>query len=305
MTAPESRPPLITLLTDFGLADPYVGVMKGVMLGINPRIVAVDLTHQVAPQNVLEGAFQLGAAWRFFPRGTIHVAVVDPGVGTQRNALAVQYGGHAFLCPDNGLLSFVLPPPSPPPALLHVVGRDGAWLPRPLRRWSRRKPALTFAPYQQATPPGVRAYALSNPRYWRPQVSSTFHGRDVFAPAAAHLSLGVPVEELGEPVDRLVRLHIPEPRREGGRLVGCVLHIDRFGDIVTSIPAEALADFGEGVRVELAGRRIQGLAQSYAAGRGLVALVGSHGYLEIALANGDAARELGVRVGEEVEVGDA
>lgn len=278
MTPPPGRPALLTLLTDFGEADPYVGVMKGVALGINRSLSFVDLTHQVRPQDILEGAFLLGTAWRYFPQGTIHLAVVDPGVGTSRKALAVEGAGHTFLAPDNGLLSFVLPP-EPPPGI------------------------PSFQPYQSSLPKGFRAYALTNPRYWLPRVSSTFHGRDVFAPVAAHLSLGVPFEELGEPVQAMVRLTIPTPYKEGDRLTGCVLHIDRFGNIVTNVPGDMLAGLGQNVNVEIGGRRVQGLAQTYGSGKGLAALIGSNGYLEVSLANGDAAGEVGAKVGDTVIIG--
>ena len=268
--------PAITLLTDFGLGDTYVGAMKGVLLGINPQTTLVDLTHDVRPQDILQGAFLLGTAWRYFPAGTIHVAVVDPGVGTERKALLLQGHGHAFLAPDNGLLSFVLP-------------RDGVG-------------PSAFHSYTSRVPQGFEAYALTNPRYWHHPVSATFHGRDVFAPVAAHLSLGVAAEDLGEPVDALARLAIPVPRWQGDRLVGHVLHIDRFGNVVTSMPAEAVPGGHDGVEVEVRGTRVRGLTSTYAADEGLAALIGSHGYLEIALTNGSAAEVLGVSVGDEVTV---
>jgi len=268
--------PVITLLTDFGLADPYVGSMKGVVLGINPHAVLVDLTHCVPPQDVLQGAFLLGTAWRHFPSGTIHLAVVDPGVGTERKALLLRGRGHFFLAPDNGLLSFVLP-------------REDAEVP-------------PFHPYQGRVQHGFQAYALTNPRFWRHPVSDTFHGRDVFAPVAAHLSLGVAAEELGEPVEAVTRLAVPVPRWKENRLLGHVIHIDRFGNVVTNIPGEAVSEGGSSIEVELKGTRVRGLASSYAASSGLAALIGSHWYLEVALPNGSAARSLGASVRDEVVV---
>ena len=266
---------LITLLTDFGHADAYVGVMKGVILGIDPSATVVDLTHDVPPQDILEGAFLLGTAWHAFPAGTIHVAVVDPGVGTDRRALLVQGGGHTFLAPDNGLLSFVLPVDE---------GQDD--------------PAQ---PYTGPVPEGYTAHALTNPRYWRHPVSKTFHGRDIFAPVAAHLSTGVPADELGEGVATLTRLAVAEPRWDREELIGRVVHIDRFGNVVTSIP-EALTNGGQVLTIELGGQSIQGLAATYGAGVGLVALIGSNGYLEIAVRDGTAAQLLGVKVGDEVRI---
>ena len=268
--------PVITLLTDFGLADAYVGAMKGVVLGINPQANLVDLTHYVLPQNILQGAFLLGTAWRYFPAGTIHLAVVDPGVGTERKALLLQGHDRLFLAPDNGLLSFVLP--------------------------QEETDTSPFQPYLARVPQDFEAYALTNPRYWRHPVSDTFHGRDIFAPVAAHLSLGLAAEELGEPVDTLTRLDIPVPQWQGDRLLGHVLHIDRFGNVVTSVPAEALSGSREGVEVEAGGTKVRGLASSYATAEGLAALIGSHGYLEIALTNGSAAQMLGVKVRDEVRV---
>ncbi len=267
--------PVVTLLTDFGLTDSYVGAVKGVVLGINPAVQLVDITHHVPPQDVLQGAFHLGQAWSLFPAGTIHMAVVDPGVGTERRALLVRGKGHWFLAPDNGLLTFVLPPER----------IDGAVL----------------QPYSANVPDGFHAYALTDQRYWRQLVSATFHGRDIFAPVAAHLTLGVAPEELGEPVDTLTRLAVPAPQWQGDTLQAHVLHVDRFGNVVTTVPAEALAGVAA-MEVELNGMQVRGLVSTYAQGDGLVALIGSHGYLEVALTNGNAADMLGARVGDEVLV---
>ena len=269
--------PVITLLTDFGLSDAYVGAVKGVVLGVNPQATLVDLTHDVSPQDVLQGAFLLGTAWRYFPAGTIHVAVVDPGVGTERRALLLEAHDHLFLTPDNGLLTFILPPQDADTPL--------------------------YQPYRARLPQGFRAYALTNPRYWRHPVSTTFHGRDIFAPVAGHLSLGVSSQEFGEPVDAIIRLAVPVPHWRDGLLLGHVVHIDRFGNVVTTVPEAALAGKGEGeVEVEVGGSKIRGLVRTYADANGLAALIGSHGYLEIALTNGSAARALGVKVGDEVKV---
>ena len=268
--------PVITLLTDFGLRDAYVGSMKGVVLGINIQARLVDITHDVPPQNVLHGAFVLGAAWRYFPPATIHVAVVDPGVGTQRKPLLLQGNDASFLAPDNGLLSFVLPP--------------------------ERTRLQHFTPYQAQVPETFRAYVLTNDKYWRHPVSSTFHGRDIFAPVAAHLSLGVAPEEVGQPVATITRLAVPVPRWEAGSLVGHVLHIDRFGNLVTSIAGDAVLESRDSMVVELAGVKVEGLASSYATTGGPVALIGSHGYLEVALPGGNAATSLGISVGDQVVV---
>ncbi len=267
--------PVITLTTDFGASDPYVGVMKGVILGINPQVSLVDLTHEVRPQALLQAAFLVSKSWAYFPPGTIHLVVVDPGVGTFRRAVLLETPKATFVAPDNGVLS-------------HVLADGGA----------------IAAPHQKdhlSLPEGFPAFSLTNDRYWLPPVSQTFHGRDVFAPVAAHRSLGVPPEELGETVADLVCLPISSPRWEGDILTGQVVHIDRFGNLVTDIPSSTLSRGAE-LEVQVGGRCIRGLSPSYAAGGHLLAIVGSYGTLEVAVKNGSAAGELGVGLGETVRV---
>ena len=267
---------LLTLLTDFGTSDAYVAALKGVVLGINPDVTIVDITHDVAPQDVGAAAFLLATAAPYFPRGTVHVAVVDPGVGTERRPLLVLTPDAAYVGPDNGIFSSVL-------GLHTPSGDDG--------------PASDDAPL----PPGVRAFHLTNPRYWREPVSRTFHGRDIFGPVAAHLTLGVHPEELGEPVESIRRLALSTVRREDGGVVGGVVHVDRFGNLVTNIPEAEVA--GRLLTVSIAGRTIVGLSETYASvADGLMALVGSYGTVEIAVRNGSAAATLGVGVGERVVV---
>jgi S-adenosyl-L-methionine hydrolase (adenosine-forming) len=273
----EPVPPIV-LTTDFGLADPYVGVMKGVILGINPQAAIIDLTHNIQPQNIEQAAFVLGASWSYFPQGAIHVAVVDPGVGTRRKAVLLVTPRASFLAPDNGVLSDVL----------------AQHLDRP----------LAGAPVALPVPPGCAAYQLAEPSFWRTQVSNTFHGRDIFAPVAAHLSRGAAPDALGPPVAELVYLPSPRPVREGRQLRGEVVYTDHFGNLVTNIP-ESMAMVDGLVRVEIKGRGIDRLSRTYrdadAAGAGeLLALVGSHGYLEIALADGSAAMRLTAGTGEAV-----
>ena len=274
---PESQP--IVLTTDFGLDDPYVGVMKGVVLGINPLARVIDLTNQIRPQNVGQAAFVLGTSYRFFPPGAIHVVVVDPGVGTARIALLLVTPQGWFLAPDNGVLSHVL--------------RD--YLDAPPQRAGR-----------VAVPESLIAYSLINSRYWLHPVSQTFHGRDILAPIAAHLSLGVCPEVLGEPIGHLCWLPSPLPIRRDNTIRGEVINVDRFGNLVTNIPAAMLVET-LGLDLYIHGRVIKGLSQTYhgsdqSEDGGLVALVGSHGYLEVAVRNGSAALSLGVDLGEPVEV---
>jgi len=274
--------PLITLTTDFGSEDAYVGVMKGVILGINPQARLVDLTHAVQPQEVFQASFLLGTSFRYFPPGTIHLAVVDPGVGSSRRALAVQAGGSYFVAPDNGLLSHVL-------SELGVRNRSRANAPAPTR--IKR---------------GLRAVSLTEPRFWLHPVSSTFHGRDIFAPVAAHLSRGVRLEDLGEEVSSILLYPISVPRRQpDGALLGRVLHIDHFGNLVTDIKEK---DLPEGVlAMAIGGRIILGLSRSYSGAGGgdvpsLLAIIGSAGHLEVSARNGSAATLLGVGLGEPVSV---
>ncbi len=274
----------ITLTTDFGLSDTYVAAMKGVVLGSNPDAVLVDICHTVQPQNVLQAAFLLGTVYECFPPETIHVVVVDPGVGTCRRAVLLVTPKGRFLAPDNGVLSYVAPAPHGP----DVSG----WLQPGVRRPPLRQVAL---------PEGMSAYALTRPQWWRHPVSSTFHGRDIFAPVAAHLSLGRSPEELGEAIATVNAFALPRPRQVGpGRLLGHVLHVDSFGNLITDIRESDLPPAG--LRVEVKGQVISGLSATFAEGGDLLALMGSSGYLEIATRNGNTAQGLGAGVGDEVLV---
>lgn len=262
---------IITLTTDFSTADGFVGAMKGVILGINPQATIVDITHDIAPQNVEQGAFVFAASARYFPANAIHVVVVDPGVGSARRPIAVQQGDAIYIAPDNGILSLALQ-----------------------SKINNQKPTIP------------RAVHLTNPNYWLPRVSTTFHGRDIFAPCAAHLSLGVPLEAMGEPISDWVRLARVLPSRRGdGAIVGRVAHIDRFGNIVTNIGEDMLEGVDrERMVIEIAGKKIAGLKRAYADGAPgeLIALIGSGWELEIAQREGNAAQVLGVRVGDGVVV---
>ena len=270
---------IITLTTDFGLADGYVAAMKGVILSINPDARLVDISHEIKPQNVAEGAFVLGKTYRYFPQGTIHLAVVDPGVGTNRRAIILRTPQAFFVAPDNGLLAGVLSDASPEATTTGVLGDE-----------------LEAMATAMAT-----AVAITNARYWRSAVSATFHGRDIFAPVAAYLSLGTPLAEFGERISSIV---MPSQsltkRRPDGSLAGQVMHIDHFGNLVTGIRETELPKGA--ISVSIAGRTLKRVRRTYAEGEGLIALVGSSGLLEIAV-NGGSARELtGAEVGDEVIV---
>lgn len=254
---------LIALLTDFGLKDHYVGVMKGVILGINPRARLVDLSHEVPSHGVLDAYFLLSNSFRYFPQGTIFVAVVDPGVGSEREILAVQTDRHTFLAPDNGLLGFL-----------------------------EKEETIR------------RAVCVRNRKYALNPVSSTFQGRDVFAPAAAHLSLGLDLGELGPEAESMRKLAPPVPRvtREGV-IVGEVVAVDRFGNLVTNIPAKPLAS-ADTVEIRIGRVTIDRLSRSYAEGQKgrPIAVAGSTGNVEISINRGDARGKLGARVGTPVRV---
>lgn len=274
---------IITLTTDFGTSDGFVGTMKGVILSINPQAIIVDIAHDIAPQNIEQAAFVFAASARYFPPSAIHVVVVDPGVGSARRPIALQLGATVFIAPDNGVLSLAIPNLQSPVSS-----------PQP--------------PVSQSLNLSVSAFHLNRPEYWLPRVSTTFHGRDIFAPCAAHISLGVPLEEMGEPVTDWVRLpHIVPTRRADGAIVGRVAHIDRFGNLVTNIGEDMLEGMTrERIVVELAGKRITGVKRAYAdsAPGEVLALIGSGWLLEIAQRDGNAAQVLRVEVGDEVAVSD-
>ncbi|MCH7738385.1 MAG: SAM-dependent chlorinase/fluorinase [Chloroflexi bacterium] len=271
--------PIVVFTTDFGLSDPYAGVMKGVALTINPDLRLIDLTHQILPQNVAQGSFLLSINHRFFPNDAIHVAVVDPGVGTDRRPVLLTTPCGIFVAPDNGLLSGVIA------GYLNLVPETAGLV---------------------GLPDGLTAVHLTNPDYWRQPVSQTFHGRDIFTPVAAHLSLGVAPDDLGQAIDSLFYLPMPQPVNQGGKITGQVIYQDVYGNLVTNIPAATLPA-GVSSEVRIKGRSIIGLSRTFndgtdAGDEGLIALAGSHGYLEVAVPNGSAADLLSAGEGEAVEV---
>jgi S-adenosylmethionine hydrolase len=253
---------IVTLLTDFGEADTYVGQMKGAILVISPSATLVDLTHAVPAQNVRAGAFLLWTAVDVFPPGSIHLAVVDPGVGSARRAIAGKCArGDLFVGPDNGLLAPALDRLGGPTALVEV----------------------------------------SNSKFWRPRASKTFHGRDVFGPVAAHLAEGTELDELGPSLSDLQRpFTICPPRATGAAFQGEIIHEDRFGTLITNLPGDLLpGDFAltvKGRRI-VGGRQTHFASVAEGA---LVGLIGSAGLIEIALRNGSAAAALGATIGERV-----
>ena len=253
-------PPLITLMTDFGQKDGYVAAMKGVILSIAPEVQLVDITHSIAPQDVLEAAFVLASAAPYFPQDAIHLIVVDPGVGSARRALAVKTSQGIYVAPDNGVL----------------------------------------APSLKSEPPAA-IISLTNERFWRTlDPSRTFHGRDIFAPVAAHLAGGTPIERMGDEVQTIEGLELPKVIEDAnGTMRGKIVHVDHFGNLISNIAESALE---RNMRVQIRGEEIGQVQQTYAhvAPGEPVALVGSHGYLEIAIRNGNAAERLGARRGSQV-----
>jgi S-adenosyl-L-methionine hydrolase (adenosine-forming) len=277
---------IISLTTDFGLSDAFVGAMKGVILGINPHAQIVDVSHEIPPHDVEHAAFVVKSAAPFFPKGTIHVVVVDPGVGTERLVLAVRTGEAVFLAPNNGVLKYIF---------------DGH--------------------------PGAEVFNVTRSEYFRDRVSRTFHGRDIFAPVAAHLSRGLPPEKLGRPFADFERGSVARPVRSRGGIAGVIIAFDRFGNGVTNIPADwieepvldgivdpapvriensvldGIVDPGS-VRVRVAERMFESLSRSYldvAAGEPLV-IAGSADSLEISVNRGSAREALGLKLGDAVEV---
>jgi S-adenosylmethionine hydrolase len=253
---------IITLTTDFGIRDWFVGTMKGVVLGINPRAVIVDITHEINSGDIRAGAFSLMAAYRYFPRGTVHVAVVDPGVGSKRQAIAVQTSKYVFVGPDNGVLSW-------------AVAREKI---KSIRR-------------------------LDGPKYFLKSISRTFHGRDIFAPVAAHLSRGLVLAKVGRELKEFVRIPWSEPIQRSSGICGEIVHIDRFGNAITNIGAE-LVGKGRKRVCEVGGRHNLRciLAPFYGAvpANSPVAVMSSSGLLEIAVNGGSAAERFGLEIGDKV-----
>jgi len=255
--------PIVTLTTDFGMKDPYVAAMKGVLHRMCPGISVVDLTHDIDPQNVLEGALFVAASAPYFPIGTIHVVVVDPGVGTGRRPVVVLAAGQFFVTPDNGLLTLFV----------------------------REHPI-------------EEARIISNPGFMLDDVSPTFHGRDVFAPAAAKLAAGATMSDAGPRLDEIHLVDIPEPQRDGGHTIsGEIIHIDRFGNAISNILRSSLGDAQ--CKVICVGQtRFDGIHQTYAdtEPNTPLALFGSVGALEFAVNQGSASATLGLRLGDRVEI---
>ncbi len=252
---------IITLITDFGYSDPYVGSMKGVILGINPDVQIVDITHDVTPQNIDEAAFILKRSCPFFPKETIHVVIVDPGVGSDRSIIGVKTDAAVYLAPDNGVLKHIL----------------------------------------HGHP--IEVYQITNRDYFRDHVSHTFHGRDIFAPVAAHISRGVTLDTLGPPFENVIKGELSKPVVETEKISGEIIYIDRFGNGITNIGRELVTGLQQ-IQIHIKSTTIKRLSNRYIdvpIGEPL-ALIGSGNTLEISVHQGNAAQQIGFRVGDPITV---
>lgn len=251
-------------------------------MSINPQATIVDITHEVPPQDVREAAFAVYTAYSYFPIQTIHVVVVDPGVGGDRRAIALQTERGSFVAPDNGVLT-------------HIIDAE-----------SRGAAHVSADGHLLQVPANMKAVHLSNREFWLPEVSATFHGRDVFAPVAAHLSKGLPIDNLGEPIDSLVVFPTAKPHRApDGTIIGTIIYTDRFGNMITNITHADLSRLqAEGIHVIVGDHRIRGLRTAYISAQPgqVLALIGSSGHMEVAVRNGSAVQLLGLSIGDKVFV---
>jgi len=260
--------PIITLLSDFGNRDPYVGSMKGVILSICRKARIVDISHEISKFSVSHGAYVLASVVSYFPSGTIHVCIVDPGVGTKRKALIIKTRRDYLIGPDNGVLAF-------------AANREGVEL----------------------------LIEITNSKYMRDEISSTFHGRDIFSAVAAHLANGVPVMEFGRETNEFVQPDFSKPVQNGGKLSGEIIHLDDFGNVVTNISLEDIRKLGlsPGVSVKiLLGRAVHevrfGMTYGDVVKGQAVALIGSTGLLEISVNSGNASFSFKAREGSKVTI---
>lgn len=256
---------VISLITDFGLKDNFVGVMKAVVLNVNPCAAIVDICHEIKPQNILEAAFLLRASYRYFPSGTVHLVVVDPGVGSKRKKLLIKTKNYFFIGPDNGVLSLALKDELP-----------------------------------------IKLIEITNDRYFLKPVSNTFHGRDIFAPVAAYVSKGEDIKKFGKAIRSFETIDLPKFKISGNILIGEIIYIDRFGNLVSNIPKDMLDDFVEdrGFEIRIKDETIDRLSKGYFEGSDTkpIALINSFDYLEVAIASGSARDYLGVDKGAEIKI---
>jgi S-adenosyl-L-methionine hydrolase (adenosine-forming) len=274
---------IITLTTDFGISDGYAASVKAVILSINPGANIVDVSHAIKPQHILQASFVINSVYSYFPANTIHLVVVDPGVGSERKAIILKTPSAYFVAPDNGVLSYVVD------GLASIQTSSVSDRSFALRKWKIPEIGDAFGLNQ-----------ITNKKYMLNQVSSTFHGRDVFGPAAAYLSLGVPEDEFGKPLKYLNIFPVPKPVQKNNLLEGNVIYVDGFGNLITNFKSDNLE--AAGFEIKIGGFSISRLSHFYQEKKGLAAIIGSSGYLEISLTNGSAAAFLRARVGDVVEL---
>lgn len=255
---------IITLTSDFGLQDHYVSTMKAVILGIAPEVRLIDISHNIPPQDVMAGAWVVRNAADFFPPGTVHLVVVDPGVGTERKPVALEIKGQIFVGPDNGIFSLI-------------------------------------ADQQE-----YKAAVLMAEEYWSDTRSNTFHGRDVFAPVAAHLANGVPLEKLGDPIEKLITYRWATPIADKAGIQGWIVHIDRFGNLISNIPEDLIEKSinGRRVKIYIGNTILHEIVKSYAFVEDgePAAYIGSSGMLEVAINKGNGSEMLGVKKGAQISI---
>ena len=260
--------PVITLITDFGLQDGYVGVMKGVITKINPSVKIIDISNNIKSQDIFQAAYVLYSSYAYFPKGTIHVVVVDPGVGSKRKALCLKTKDYLFLAPDNGVLSF-------------IVAKEVS--------------------------PSIRE--ITNKELFLPEISDTFHGRDIFAPTAAHLSKGFSHKGLGKRVSKVKEIDLPKPiRSPGGVLKGEIIYVDGFGNLITNINRDIINRLREksgNLKIIVGRKKLNKISNSYAdvGAKEVVAIFGSSGYLEISVNHGSAKDVLNLKKGDKLVLG--
>jgi len=257
---------IISITTDFGQENGFIGVMKGVIWGIAPNAKIADITHDIPPQNVRLGAYALWRVVPFFPEGSVHIAVVDPGVGTNRRPIGLRIGDQKYIVPDNGLITPIL--------------EDG-----------------------ENVGKNIEIVHTNNPKYWLSDVSYTFHGRDIFAPTGAYLAAGVPLRELGDPIDDPIRMEFSRPEKTDQGFLAHITIIDVFGNLTTDLPAEKIAQ-AKRITIHFKDYIIEGLVHSYGHREPgeLVALVDSEKYIELSVVNGSATKLTGAEIGDHVEV---
>lgn len=258
---------VVTLLTDFGLKDGNAAIMKGVIWNIAPNVQIADISHSIQPQNIIEAALILSHAAPHFPSETIHAIVVDPGVGTSRRPIAARIGTQLFVCPDNGVLTLLL-----------NQAHDNGWI--------------------------IESVLLDNSKYWLPEVSNVFHGRDIFAPVAAHIANGASLKSLGPNINNLIKLRIPAPDQTSLGWNGEVIHIDHFGNLITNVFKKHISGREKKAKIKYKQIEISGIVKTFGDRDpgDIIALYGSPDCLMISMVNGNAANKLGAKIEDKVNV---